>query len=324
MLEMEHVHGIDVSWMTHGSPKDKPPSSARESSVSTNSNHRESLHSQKSLSSNEINNKEEVDPTQNSQNAAPSPSRPGFIRSNSSEKTSQNGNMQRRSSWFSNISSKFTSSSTPIASTHQAEAIPPSQNPPIPKIVPAKNAVLQHAARVEGDGPYTPAPPRNAGFLGVFRRLSSTAASGNSQTLRGNHGLVDRVVLNVDNHRERCKIKELNQAKLRRVAFCVDVEIAPMPKYAEPAPVRKPSAPKKKMVEKGEAEALKHPDAVREQKEHDGIVAATGEIVPKEPEHEGRQAETTETLEPPSEPKREANLKKKRKKKEKRRGKKGS
>lgn len=48
-----------------------------------------------------------------------------------------------------------------------------------------------------------------------------------------NHGLVERMVLNVDRHRERCEISGLNQAKLRRVAFCVDVEIAPMPKYID-------------------------------------------------------------------------------------------
>lgn len=46
-------------------------------------------------------------------------------------------------------------------------------------------------------------------------------------------------MLNVDNARERCDISELNQAKLRRVAFCVDVEIAPQPRYNdEPKPGR--------------------------------------------------------------------------------------
>lgn len=42
-------------------------------------------------------------------------------------------------------------------------------------------------------------------------------------------------MLNVDNARERCDISELDQAKLRRVAFCVDVEIAPQPKYDDDA-----------------------------------------------------------------------------------------
>jgi hypothetical protein len=32
--------------------------------------------------------------------------------------------------------------------------------------------------------------------------------------------------MNVDQERDRCKVPELNPAKLRRVAFCVDVEIA--------------------------------------------------------------------------------------------------
>ena len=62
--------------------------------------------------------------------------------------------------------------------------------------------------------------------------------------MRGNHGLVERRVLNVDDGRERCKIDELNQAKLRRVAFCVDVEIAPQPKYADD-PSRKKKSDKK-------------------------------------------------------------------------------
>lgn len=43
--------------------------------------------------------------------------------------------------------------------------------------------------------------------------------------------MVERKVLNVDNARERCDISELDEAKLRRVAFCVDVEIAPQPRY---------------------------------------------------------------------------------------------
>ncbi|OTA98613.1 hypothetical protein M426DRAFT_69440 [Hypoxylon sp. CI-4A] len=204
----------------------------------------------------------------------------------------QNGTPpQRRPSWFSNISSKF--------SQGQAPSLPPPVEPdsddvtPLPKITPSKNAVLQHASRQTGDAPYVPAPPKTnqPGLLGVFRRLSSSNGSITPGS-RASHGLVERKVLNVDKHRERCRVHELNQAKLRRVAFCVDVEIAPMPKYAdEETANKKPTdkTQKRKMTEKSEAEALKNPKALEEQKENMGVVKATGEALPMEPEKEGTE-----------------------------------
>lgn len=99
-------------------------------------------------------------------------------------------------------------------------------------------------------------------------------------------------MLNVDRRRERCALAELNQAKLRRVAFCVDVEIAPMPKYAD-GDSKKICVPtcdktvKRKISEKGEGEALKNPKALEDQKELNGVVKATGERLPKEPPREG-------------------------------------
>jgi hypothetical protein len=106
-------------------------------------------------------------------------------------------------------------------------------------------------------------------------------------------------VLNVDRHRERCAITGLSQAKLRRVAFCVDVEIAPMPKYADEledkkGPVKANRDQKKKLKERGEGEALKHPKAVEAQKEADGEVKATGETLPKEPPKEGLEPSTAD------------------------------
>ncbi|KAJ4302367.1 Microtubules assembly and stabilization protein [Collariella sp. IMI 366227] len=137
----------------------------------------------------------------------------------------------RRNSWFSNISSKFTSSGASAGqSPPQANTAPPKPAEfSIPKVIPAKNAVLQHASKPEGEGPYTPAPPRSSqtGLLQVFRRLSSSNGTLSPNPKSHNHGLVERRILNVDRHRERCGINGLNQAKLRRVAFCVDVEIAP-------------------------------------------------------------------------------------------------
>lgn len=170
----------------------------------------------------------------------------------------------------------------------------------MPKVTPAKNAVLQHGARPEGEAPYTPAPPKSSqtGLLQVFRRLSSSNGTLNPNVKTHNHGLVERRVLNVDRHRERCDITGLNQSKLRRVAFCVDVEIAPMPRYADEAEGKKGSKvnkdQKKKMKERGEGEALKQPKAIEAQKEVDGEVKITGEELPKEPPKEG-----TESSSPP-------------------------
>ncbi|KAB5525712.1 hypothetical protein GE09DRAFT_1229495 [Coniochaeta sp. 2T2.1] len=226
------------------------------------------------------------------------PSRPGFTRSNSaSEKTgtSPGASPGRRGSWFSNISSKFSSGNAAAQSPPQTNNAPAKQGEiSAPKANPAKNAVLQHAAKYEGDGPYIPAPPRSgqAGILHVFRRLSSSNGSLQPALKSNANGLVERKVLNVDRHRERCLITELRQSKLRRVAFCVDVEIAPMPKYSDGTTANGVCASgdktqKRKITEKGEGMALKNPATVENQKEHDGEIKATGEGLPKEPKFEG-------------------------------------
>ncbi|KAI1800602.1 RNI-like protein [Daldinia bambusicola] len=208
----------------------------------------------------------------------------------------QNGTPpQRRGSWFSNISSKFSTS--PANGNTVSPATTKSEDDevaPLPKITPNKNAVLPHASRQTGDAPYIPAPPKTnqPGFLGVLRRLSSSS-NAIAPGSKASHGLVERRILNIDKHRERCRVNELCQAKLRRVAFCVDVEIAPMPKYTEEetAPPKQlvDKTQKKKVAEKGEGEALKNPKALEEQKEDTGVVKATGETLPKEPEKEGTE-----------------------------------
>lgn len=84
------------------------------------------------------------------------------------------------------------------------------------------------------------------------------------------HGLVERRILNVDQNRERCKISELKEARLRRVSFCVDVEIAPMPKYADGQdhhPRQTDRSQRKRTTEKGEGDALKKPQAAEVKRE---------------------------------------------------------
>ncbi|KAI1778057.1 RNI-like protein [Hypoxylon cercidicola] len=296
---MEHL--MDVSWMTHEKDNWSKHSTNWNSSSDQSQDSPTPNGSLKHATPTKTNGASPAPPsapsTESPAVVKPVPQRPGRTRSQSVEGSpSQNGiPPQRRGSWFSSISSKF---STSPAIGHTASPPPAEQSDtddvaPLPKISPNKNAVLQHGSRQSGDAPYIPAPPRTnqPGFLGVFRRLSSSNGSivPGSKT---SHGLVERRILNVDKHRERCRVNELCQAKLRRVAFCVDVEIAPMPKYVDEEPeCTKPAdkTQKRKMAEKSEGEALKNPKALEAQKEDEGVVKATGEILPKEPEKEGTE-----------------------------------
>lgn len=92
--------------------------------------------------------------------------------------------------------------------------------------------------------------------------------------------------MNIDPNRSRCLVAELDASKLRKVAFCVDVEIAGGPKYKDDADSeeKKKKRKDKKLKERGEGEALKHPDAVAEEKDKDDVVAATQESVGNESE----------------------------------------
>ena len=135
-------------------------------------------------------------------------------------------------------------------------------------------------------------PPRSGhpNFLtSALRRLSSSGGQLAGSARNGHGGICPRKVLNVDCQRERCQIPELDQSKLRRVAFCVDVEIASGPRYHDEEGGVKENpekSSKKKLAEKGEAEALKHPQEVEKQKETDGVIQVSGEHLPKEPEKE--------------------------------------
>ncbi|KAJ6784743.1 hypothetical protein PWT90_08793 [Aphanocladium album] len=303
---MEQVHGVDVSWMTPGSSKgtlpffpwafdlagDKlnksssPPkaNAAQPRQIPTPANGTPSHQRKESKSGAQANGQPGASPNGGS-SLTKRLSRSGSVDKPPGPNSTPPG---RRSTWFSNISAKFSSSSpasnapqspTEPASPHhlslphrtpshedQAPLSPQTEEPPVPKISPSRNAVLQPGAKPEGSGPYTPAPPRSgqAGILGVFRRLSSSSSANGAGQSRLAHGLVERTILNKDKNRERCPIGELKAAKLRRVAFCVDVEIAPMPKYADGEVATQPidKSTKKKLTEKGEGAALKSESTV--------------------------------------------------------------
>ena len=132
------------------------------------------------------------------------------------------------------------------------------------------------------------------GFLSsAFRRLSS---SGNADMgKQANKGaIVASRIMNIDQNRERVKISEFDQNKLRRVSFCVDVEIAgyaaqgdeepspgpivsPQPpvsgaqrRTSLSAPAAKSSTSSAKYKEKGEGAALKNPEQASSEKDTKG------------------------------------------------------
>lgn len=99
--------------------------------------------------------------------------------------------------------------------------------------------------------------------------------------------------MNIDQSRHRCKIADLNQAKLNRVAFCVDVEIAGISHRDddEEAPptnqLRQPPSESNshklrkadlKLKEQDEAGALKHPQATLAEKDSASPAAAPAPV----------------------------------------------
>ena len=212
----------------------------------------------------------------------------------------------RKSSWISNISSKFSSSNVALAATPAGSPNLPRSNslsgptqlqiPPTPGPTPIKEN-----KKIESTSPQAAHSPKSGStsFIhNALRRLSSSSGMATLGKASATGGVCPRRILNKDPHRERCEIDDLSSTKLQRVAFCVDVEIAGPAKYAEdetnespPPPARRPSltqieqqidAKKKKdrkLKEKGEAEALKNPERVLEEKERDDVIKATGEKV---------------------------------------------
>lgn len=74
----------------------------------------------------------------------------------------------------------------------------------------------------------------------------------------------------------------------------MDVEIASGPRYYDELEdigedKKKDKKERKRLAEKGEGAALKNPTAVRDEKEEDGFIKASGEEVPKEPEKEASE-----------------------------------
>ncbi|KAI9767770.1 MAG: hypothetical protein M1840_005451 [Geoglossum simile] len=277
---MEDIHGVDVSWLHHSQKDNNTRSPAAAGSKKPEDLTYEEVPEAPPSSSN--------GPTARASppNGLQTPQQHTISRSTPDERPTPTGPTQssqlrvptppstptgRRGSWLSSLSSKFSSSSSPPP---LPSAAPSAASKPQSGKAPTITQNATHIPPVPEDTSRTH-PPQNVSkpshpsfFQSALRRLSSssTQLSGNVSKLHANGGRVERRVMNVDRNRERCRIQELDTGKLRRVSFCVDVEIAGIPRYMEEEDaVKKGECQKgkeKRPKGRGEGEALKHPDRV--------------------------------------------------------------
>lgn len=188
-----------------------------------------------------------------------------------------------RSSWISSISSKFSSGSTPPSASNLKEnpnslhrQIPPGAQGDHNPFGAALSPKDKEERLNDPSNAFTSSSPKNPSFLhNAFRKLSS--GPGALGKTPANGSVCQRRVMNIDPNRDRCKVPELNQAKLKRVAFCVDVEIAgvslrddddtvPNGPHETGHPPRT-QASKTRAIEKGEGVSLKNGEAAVTAKE---------------------------------------------------------
>ncbi|KAK4546873.1 hypothetical protein LTR36_001605 [Oleoguttula mirabilis] len=181
----------------------------------------------------------------------------------------------RRASWLNNISSKFSSSSQTPTLERQAPlpaAVPKQVVPTPPTSNGTPSAMPTHAEEAEETERNTPSKPKDSSFFSSLTRRLSSASTNAAPRVHGTGGMCPRRVLNVDPNRERCLVPEMDPNKLRRVSFCVDVEIAGGPRYVDDGDEVERTDKKKdvKLKERAEGEALKRPQAMQDEKDTEG------------------------------------------------------
>jgi len=269
---MEAIHGVDTSWLHKplSRTNSSQPSPAVTPPLKPVQPPQQAKPQEKVQNKTQEPEKETAPPAPSAGvSRSSSTRRPGFLgRANSAEKT------PTKSSWMSSLSSKFSSSSpapAPIIITdNSAKSSSSTAKSPTRSTVVVPNASGAQPRSSKDEEvlePYVPQQPKtsSSGFLsGALRRLSSSSSTsqGRSPTTGSSQGVIaPRMTLNIDKDRERCQIKELNQGKLRRVAFNVDVEIAGVSTHIPEDDVDADGmALDKRATARGEGEALKHPE----------------------------------------------------------------
>ncbi|KAJ5135384.1 Leucine-rich repeat ribonuclease inhibitor subtype [Penicillium bovifimosum] len=247
---MEGVQTVDVSWLHHSqkdhlsrtksvSAVDKPATDA-EPVPSQPKSHRRSRSSSNPARPTPPPHTSEVNPNQPPKNdPAPVQAKPIIAEKTEDQKPSTPSPSSRktdpkpigrRNSWISSLSSKFSSGSTPPSqsSLKSGPASPKTTTSPLDAHNPfgaAYSPKDKEEEKKDDSNSFTSTSPKGPSFLhNALRKFSSN--SGGLPKLHPNGTVCPRRVMNIDQNRHRCKIADLNQAKLNRVAFCVDVEIA--------------------------------------------------------------------------------------------------
>ncbi|EED21589.1 cell wall biogenesis protein Mhp1, putative [Talaromyces stipitatus ATCC 10500] len=324
---MEGPNTVDVSWLHHCHRADQLLRTKSTSSVHDKPNGQADPKLEQSGSDKNISQRVANEPprsTNNSQHKAngTTTDRPQSNTRNAPDKKGANASATptkgsapkavpgRRNSWISTISSKFSTGTTPPGQGAAPQASPTLSSPPIkPDINPfgASFSPKDKDGMSDLANAFTSASssPKNPSFLqSAFRKLSSGAGVTGKSTNHG--GICERRIMNVDPNRDRCKVPELNQGKLKRVAFCVDVEIAGFASREddevtrrEPTNVPTPQASKLKSKDKSEGPILKHPDAVVPEKVIQPKPGTADQTQPT-PAANGDAAADARTKEPPT------------------------
>lgn len=215
--------------------------------------------------------------------------------SKSIERKSAPPPLGRKGSWISSLSSKFSSSSlqsptTLVPATKQHDSVHTSNNSN------STTPIQTPTKKNENSYPAPASPKSSPGFLQNALRRFSSSGSGMGRA-SGNGAIVPRKIMNIDPYRERCSISEIQSAKLRRVSFCVDVEIAGHSAPSDEADVPPPTPSKmtygddkqqanprntekvEQLKDNAEGEALKHPVLDGEMEERNGTIEVTRTIV---------------------------------------------
>ncbi|KAJ5682453.1 hypothetical protein N7462_005618 [Penicillium macrosclerotiorum] len=248
---MEGVQTVDVSWLHHSqkdhlsrtksvssSTSDRPSTDRDAATKTTSNSHRRSRSNSspaRAPSSEKSQPKQvpqgDIGKAEHKVQATEkvAEQKPQSTPSPASQKSSPKPIGGRRNSWISSLSSKFSSGSTPPSqSSLKASPASPKATSPLDTHNPfgaAYSPKDKEDEKKEDPSPFTSTSPKGPSFIhNALRKFSSN--SGGLPKLPPNGAICPRRVMNLDQTRERCKITDLNQAKLHRVAFCVDVEIA--------------------------------------------------------------------------------------------------
>ncbi|ORY14449.1 hypothetical protein BCR34DRAFT_479496 [Clohesyomyces aquaticus] len=309
---MEDIHGVDVSWLHHsnrdhthhhrqhapsspGLTRDAPPRTSAHGGLPPERIHEERKAPEPAPAPAVQKPSYSASPSLSTPTGTTPPKsplkRPALLSRGSTEKLNgPDGKAQsRRNSWMSSISSKFSSTqNSPAQPSHSQAQVSPASANGVHGPTSSANGALNGIQAAAGGGqtglePYVPQAPKGSFISNALRRLSSGTQVGTTGKVIPQGGVCPRRVMNVDPNRDRCLVPELNQSKLRRVAFCVDVEIAGGPRYKDDidAEEKKKKRKERKLKERGEGEALKHPGATVEEKEENGVVKVdTAQEVP--------------------------------------------